>query len=214
MATLTLLWLEGAEPGTAAGNHLAGTIQRLAALGITDIRVLASRAGGRQRTAGARLRRLGGLMLRGSVVPKQSRQLLARWHPLLAFPMAVWKLRRRSVYLCVQGVLDDCLAENPMVRRVPMLERLARWSIAHADGVFVPDPGIGVWAAKFAGIDPASITTMRNGVDLELFDRGPAASDDAPDPTTPSSSATWRPGRVSTRCWARFAARSGRTDSR
>ena len=217
MATLTLLWLEGAEPGTAAGNHLAGTIQRLATLGITHVRVLASRAGSRKRTTVARLRRLGGLMVRGSVVPKQSRQLLARWHPLLTFPMLMWKLRGRSVYLCVQGVLDDCVAENPMVRRVPMLDRLARWSLAHADGVVVPDPGIGVGPpsspASTPRRSPRCVTAWISRGSTAIRPRA-AMAPTSMTRTTRSSSAIWPRGRASTRCWVPCAAPPGRTDCR
>lgn len=162
-APVTLVWLEGADPASAAGVHLAGTLERMTACGIVPARVVAARSGTRSRTA-----RLVGLLARSIRQPRRG-VLVARWHPLLLPAVVVNRLRGGRCVLLVQGVLAEVEAVHPWVGRSRVLRWCALRPLQVADALVAPSDGIARWLHRETGRSMEDITRLANGADLELF---------------------------------------------
>lgn len=114
-ARVTVCWIERATDGTAAGQHLRGTLVRLRAGSAVQIdAVVADRASadGREGTL-RKFARIAGLLLRAMSHARRGRVLVARHHPLLLPAVLWWRLIGGTVVLSVQGSLDDVANEYP-----------------------------------------------------------------------------------------------------
>lgn len=160
---VTLVWLEGAAESTAAGVHLNGTLERLAALGIDADRVVAQRG-----RSGGRVARLARLMLDSVRQPRHG-VVVARWHPFVLPALVAARLRGGASVVCAQGVLAEVEAVHPWIGRY----RLARWVALRplfvADRVLAPSEGIARWVVEVTGRPAHEVTVLENGVDVDLF---------------------------------------------
>lgn len=138
--SVTLVWLEAVDEGTAPRYHLRGTIRRLLSGGLSrgDMR-LVIRTGERSKFAAARMLALG------AMAGPKSRNIICRWHPLILPLVAIWRFTGCRVILLVQGTFSDAVAAHPRYASSRAFYGMAIASLRMAHSVIAPHPGIATW---------------------------------------------------------------------
>lgn len=163
MTDVVLVWFESVAPGSAAGQHLTGTLQRLEEAGVVVPSVVAEH----ESVAGwpARLGRLLRVQARAVRAGGRHRLLLVRWHPAALIPLLVQRLRGGKSVLMVQGNIADMETAYPFTARLPFIGLLARSSLSLGDAYIAPTKGIVDWMRDELGITGRNFSVIENGFD-------------------------------------------------
>lgn len=173
---VTLVWLEGTSPGTAAATHLEGTKRRIEHLGFEIEEVVAS--SNESRGLVGKLKRLFRLVngLRGA---DPTSVVIARWHPLLALGSRRFRRRGGKIVLLVQGVDSAGYEANGWLGRLPVMPWLVRKSIERTDSIVALNVGIERWLIESRYVrEGVPVVLMDSGVADVYFEAGARESTD------------------------------------
>ncbi|WP_431473194.1 glycosyltransferase [Ornithinimicrobium sp. W1665] len=159
---VVLVWFESAEPGTAAGQHLEGTLQRLDEAAVPVAHVVAQTGASRPGWI-ARVKRLALMQVRAVRAGGRERLLLGRMHPASLLPVALQKLRGGSVVLMVQGNTADMHAAYPFTARLPIETLFIKPTIAMSTSLVAPSAGILDWINHDLGLTTPRGFVLENG---------------------------------------------------
>lgn len=172
MKEICVLWIERAHTGSAAGTHLAGTLDRLAAAsGVLVTRVIAETKPPRitDGTA-ARMWRIFRLIIAGAVAARKRRVLFCRFHPLLLPVLLVWKAIGAKTVVSVQGV-PDTIASLPKLFTRKQINALSAVTVRMASAVIVGAPPILEYVQNELAHPGQSVSIIANGISVGEIQR-------------------------------------------
>jgi len=175
-----IAWIERAIDGTAAGQHLRGTIARVQGIpGVYLERVIADMDSpdGREPLT-RKLHRLASLVLRTALAARRERVLVVRHHPLLLPALLYWRLRGGKIVSSVQGSLDDLANEYPRLGKSKLVRRISVASARSAHVLVAGAPVITDHIRHEMASRSTPVIPLANGV----FVRDLASAADEPSP--------------------------------
>jgi glycosyltransferase involved in cell wall biosynthesis len=170
---VSVVWMERAADGTAAGAHLRGTLARLDALPVEVSGIIADRHSEDGRESYARkIWRLIRLSAQGMREARRDRVLVARYHPLMSPVVIWWRLRGGGVILSVQGTLDSASDnEYPWLKGSRLYRKLAAAPAKMAHGLIAGAPTIERHVREEMLGKTATLVSIPNGVFVDDIQR-------------------------------------------
>lgn len=178
MKEIVLLWFEAASPGSAAGQHLRGTLQRLEKESLSVARIVAGREGGSGGWV-SRIRRLTSTLVRALRVVGRNRLMIVRWHPAALIPLLCQRIVGGKSVLLVQGNSADLYAAYPFTARLPLDQLLIRPSLKLGTVHVAPTEGILAWITDELALPLRRSFVLPNGFDDESATAAPTIDGEA-----------------------------------
>lgn len=181
---VVIAWVERAVDGTAAAQHLKGTIARIEAISevrLTKVIADTESPDGVEPIA-QKMRRIARLNFLTAKAARRGRVLIVRHHPLLLPALLYWRLRGGRVVSSIQGSLDDLANEYPRLGKAKLLRRISIATARCAHVVLAGAPVIVDHIRSEIVAESTPIIPLANGVFVdELADaaREPARLDGA-----------------------------------
>ncbi len=166
MKKLTLLWMENGRAGTAAGQHLVGTLQRLDEIGLPKPRVILSQNDHAEGWK-ERITRLVRLQLAAISGTGAEVCLIARWHPAALPVLLLQRWRGGRTVLLVQGNIADMHTAYPFTKHLPLDKFVIAPSLRAGHVHVAPNSGILDWVRDEVGVELRQSFVVENGFDGE-----------------------------------------------
>lgn len=170
MRDIRIVWFEGSDEGTAAGQHLRGTLRRLEDQAIVVNEVISVSGDQKEGWAG-RFRRLSSVMWRSILASSRDGIFIVRWHPFALLPLACHRLKGGRSILLIQGNSADLRAAYPFTSWLPVDSLIIKPSLRLGNVHVAPTQGIMRWIEQDLNIHKEQRIVVENGFDDRAVDK-------------------------------------------